>query len=94
LIGERLRRIYFVEFATAPEVRGTLLFKMAAAFGCAMAVLVVAGLPLRAAENGAGLQRLTDGQQRLFTLPDSDGAVVALESARGHLVLVHFFALV
>jgi thiol-disulfide isomerase/thioredoxin len=80
LIGERVRRtIHFVEFAAAPEVRGTLLFKMAAAFGCAMAVLVVAGLPLRAAENGAGLQRLTDGQQRLFTLPDSDGAVVALE---------------
>jgi thiol-disulfide isomerase/thioredoxin len=85
LIGEGVRRtIRFVEFAAAPEVRGTLL-EMGAAFGCALAVLLVAALSLRAAENGAPLQRLTDGQQRPFTLPDSDGAVAAFESA-------HFFA--
>jgi thiol-disulfide isomerase/thioredoxin len=93
LIDERVQyTIHFVQFAAAPEVRGTLLFNTVAAFGCAVAILAVAGLPLRASENGAGLQRSTDCQQRLFKLPDSDGALVTLESARGRLVPVHFFA--
>ena len=47
-------------------------------------------LPLRAA--AAELQRWTGGAQPIFSLPNTTGANVALETARGHVVLVHFFA--
>jgi peroxiredoxin len=47
-------------------------------------------LPLRAA--AAELQRWTGGAQPIFSLPNTTGANVALEAARGHVVLVHFFA--
>ncbi len=47
-------------------------------------------LPLRAA--AAELQRWTGGAQPIFSLPNTTEANVALETARGHVVLVHFFA--
>jgi thiol-disulfide isomerase/thioredoxin len=47
-------------------------------------------LPPRAA--AAELQRWTAGTQPIFSLPNTAGADVALEAARGHVVLVHFFA--
>jgi len=47
-------------------------------------------LPLRA--EAAELQRWTAGAQPIFSLPNTTGANVALEAARGHVVLVHFFA--
>ncbi len=46
--------------------------------------------PLRAA--AAELQRWSGGAQPIFSLPNTTGANVALEAARGHVVLVHFFA--
>jgi thiol-disulfide isomerase/thioredoxin len=65
--------------------------KTVAASGCALAIFVAASLPLRAA-NAAELQPWNDGRQPSFTLPDTDGAGVPLDTARGHVVLVHFFA--
>jgi peroxiredoxin len=47
-------------------------------------------LPLRA--EAAELQRWTAGARPIFSLPNTTGANVALETARGHVVLVHFFA--
>jgi len=47
-------------------------------------------LPLRA--DSAELQRWTAGARPIFSLPNTTGAIVALEAARGHVVLVHFFA--
>jgi thiol-disulfide isomerase/thioredoxin len=79
----------------APEVRGTFRLKIrrlkaVAAFCCAGAVFYLAMLPLRA--DAAELQRWTAGTQPIFSLPNTAGADVALEAARGHVVLVHFFA--
>jgi thiol-disulfide isomerase/thioredoxin len=47
-------------------------------------------LPARA--TAAELQRWIAGAQPNFSLPNTTGADVALETARGHVVLVHFFA--
>jgi peroxiredoxin len=79
----------------APEVRGALRLKIrrvqaVAALCCAGAVFHCAMLPLRA--DSAELQRWTAGAQPIFSLPNTTGAIVALEAARGHVVLVHFFA--
>jgi peroxiredoxin len=79
----------------APEVRGILRLKIrhlkaVAALCCAGAVVYCAMLPLRA--DAAELQRWTAGPQPFFSLPNTTGASVALEAARGHVVLVHFFA--
>jgi len=38
------------------------------------------------------LRRWSAGAQPVFSLPTTTGAAVALEAARGHVVLVHFFA--
>ena len=40
----------------------------------------------------ADLQSWSAGAQPIFSLPNTTGANVALETARGHAVLVHFFA--
>ena len=40
----------------------------------------------------AELQRWSGGGQPAFSLPTIGGAAAALEAARGHVVLVHFFA--
>ncbi len=40
----------------------------------------------------AELQRWSAGAQPVFSLPNTTGANIALEAARGHVVLVHFFA--
>jgi thiol-disulfide isomerase/thioredoxin len=40
----------------------------------------------------AELQRWSGGEQQAFSLPTIGGAAAALEAARGHVVLVHFFA--
>ena len=84
----------------APEVRGTLRLKIrrlkiqrlkaVAALCCAVAAFCCALLPLRA--GAAELQRWSGGAQPVFSLPNTTGADVALEAARGHVVLVHFFA--
>jgi thiol-disulfide isomerase/thioredoxin len=79
-----------VTFDFAPEVRGTLCLKTVAALGCAVAVFYCASLPLRA--EAAELQRWTAGGQSTFSLPTIAGAAAALETERGHVVLVHFFA--
>lgn len=61
-----------------------------AALCCAVAFFVLWLLPQRAAT--AELQRWTANRLPTFSLPDSAGADITLESARGHAVLVHFFA--
>jgi peroxiredoxin len=77
-----------VTFRFAPEVRGTSRLPTVAALCCAVAVFCF-GPPGAAA---AELQRWTGGGQPAFALPATSGSEVALESARGHAVLVHFFA--
>jgi thiol-disulfide isomerase/thioredoxin len=57
------------------------------AFFC---VLCFALLPPRA--EAAELRPWTEGGQAPFSLPDTVGTDIALESARGRIVLVHFFA--
>jgi thiol-disulfide isomerase/thioredoxin len=48
---------------------------------------------MQAAGATAGeLQRWSGGQQPAFSLPTIGGATAALETVRGHAVLVHFFA--
>lgn len=42
--------------------------------------------------SAAELQRWSGGGQPAFSLPTIGGAAAALEAARGHVVLVHFFA--
>ena len=74
----------------APEVRGTFGDGTVAALCCAVAVFCFALLPPRA--GAAQLQPWSTGGQSAFALPDAAGATIALESARGHVVLVHFFA--
>jgi thiol-disulfide isomerase/thioredoxin len=81
---------WIVKCRFAPEVRGTLRSKAVAALCCAGAVFCFALLPPRA--GAAELQRLAAGGHPQFSLPDMGGTAVALESARGHGVLVHFFA--
>jgi thiol-disulfide isomerase/thioredoxin len=80
-----------VNSSGAPEVRGTLFYAIAGAFACALGVAVFAPSPLRAG-TAAELQAWTQGPQPTFTLPDIGGRDVALESGRGQIVLVHFFA--
>jgi peroxiredoxin len=41
---------------------------------------------------GVQLQRWTAGPQPLFTLPNTNGTDVSLNSRRGQIVMVHFFA--
>ena len=77
-------------FGLAPEVRGTLGVKAVAALTCAGAVFYFA--MLQASATAAELQRWSGGAQPIFSLPTATGANVALEAARGHVVLVHFFA--
>jgi len=48
--------------------------------------------PWHAPAAAAELQPVAATKQLTFTLPDVAGAAVALESARGRAVLVHFFA--
>jgi len=89
-----------VKVRLAPEVRGTLRLKVrrrkmrcwqaVAALCCAGAVFYFAMLPQRA--EAADLRRWSGGAQPIFSLPNTTGANVALEAARGHVVLVHFFA--
>jgi peroxiredoxin len=64
--------------------------KVVAALCCAGAAFYLALRPPDAA--AAELQRWTAGAQPTFSLPNTIGANVALETARGHVVLVHFFA--
>jgi thiol-disulfide isomerase/thioredoxin len=45
-----------------------------------------------AGATAAELQRWSGGGQPAFSLPTIGGAAAALEAARGHVVLVHFFA--
>ena len=45
-----------------------------------------------AGATAAELQRWSGGGQPAFSLPTIDGAAATLEAARGHVVLVHFFA--
>ncbi len=45
-----------------------------------------------AGATAAELQRWTAGAQPIYSLPNMTGANVALKTARGHVVLVHFFA--
>jgi thiol-disulfide isomerase/thioredoxin len=56
----------------------------------AAAALYCAFTPLRA--EAADLQPWTEGSQPSFSLPNTAGTNVALESTRGHVVLIHFFA--
>jgi thiol-disulfide isomerase/thioredoxin len=67
-----------------------LRLKAVAALYCAGAVFYLAMLPPRAA--AAELQRWSAGAQPAFSLPNTTGANVTLDAARGHAVLIHFFA--
>jgi thiol-disulfide isomerase/thioredoxin len=63
-----------------------------------VAIIIGAAPRSHAGATAAELQRWTKGAQLTFTLPDSftlpdiGGADATLESERGHVVLVHFFA--
>ena len=87
-----------MKYRVAPEVRGTLFATAAAVFGCVLVVCCFAILPLRAQNGTSELRRCTEGARRTegarqtFSLPNTAGANVALEAARGNVVLVHFFA--
>jgi thiol-disulfide isomerase/thioredoxin len=67
-----------------------LRLKAVAALCCAGAVFYFA--MLQASATAAELQPWSGGAQPIFSLPTATGANVALEAARGHVVLVHFFA--
>jgi len=67
-----------------------LRLKAVAALTCAGAVFCFAMQP--AGATAAELQRWSGGGQSAFSLPTIGGAAAALEAARGHAVLVHFFA--
>lgn len=79
-----------MRYRTAPEVRGTSLISIAAALLCASSVACGVASPLYAAD--AELQHWAEGAQPRFVLPSTSGADVALNSMRGQVVLVHFFA--
>jgi thiol-disulfide isomerase/thioredoxin len=79
-----------VKVRLAPEARGKFGVKALAALCGAGAVFYFAMLPLRA--EAAELQRWTAGRQSTFSLPTIAGTTAELESERGHIVLVHFFA--
>jgi peroxiredoxin len=77
---------------TAPEARGASLMSIASALVCALGLVSDAtSQPLEVVAI-AELQRWTKGSQPLFALPSTSGTVVALDSVRGQVVLVHFFA--
>ncbi len=77
---------------TAPEVRGPSLKSIASALVCALGLVSNAiSQPLEPAAF-AELQPWTEGLQPPFILPSTSGADVALDSMRGQIVLVHFFA--
>lgn len=77
-------------FRLAPKARGTFRLKAVAALCCAGAVFYFA--TQQASATAAELQRWSGGAQPIFSLPNTTEANVALETARGHVVLVHFFA--
>jgi thiol-disulfide isomerase/thioredoxin len=64
--------------------------KAVAALCCAWAGFCFSILPLCA--EAAVLQRWSGGAEPAFSLPNTAGVDIALESARGHVVVVHFFA--
>jgi peroxiredoxin len=78
-----------VEHLAAPEVRGTWLVSIASALLC---VLGVAGSAPHALAADVQSQRWTTGRQPMFTLPNTSGADVSLDSRHGQIVVVHFFA--
>lgn len=81
-----------MKYRVAPEDRGTSLVASLAPLICAASFAVISllwfNLPLGAAE----LQRWTGGEPPHFTLPDTGGAPVALDSRHGTVTIVHFFA--
>ena len=81
-----------MKYRLAPEVRGTLRLNTVAALSCAVVVFCFAALPLRAQTSSIKLRSWTVGRLPTFSLPNTAGTNVALEAARGHVVLVHFFA--
>jgi peroxiredoxin len=83
---------YIVTFCLAPEARGILGARAVAALcrAATFCVFCFALLPLCA--EAAELRRWTGSGPLPFSLPDTAGTDVALESARGRIVLVHFFA--
>jgi thiol-disulfide isomerase/thioredoxin len=81
-----------VTFRAAPEDRGTSRYLAAAAF--AGALFVFAGLAAASGQPASAteLRRFSGAAPLTFTLPSTTGAEIALESQRGRVVLVHFFA--
>ncbi len=79
-------------FRAAPEDRGTSRYLATAAFVGAW--VIVAGLVTAPSQpaSAAELQRFSGAAPLTFTLPSTTGAKIALESQRGRVVLVHFFA--
>jgi len=77
----------------APEVRGTLATTLPIALIQAASIAVTTALLFVAQSNAAELQRWTAKQPPPhFTLPDTDGRTIALDSRRGSITIVHFFA--
>jgi peroxiredoxin len=68
-----------------------LYLAVAAAFACGLLLTLAAPSALTAA-TAAELQPWTQVQQPTFTLPNTAGTPVALDTERGQIVLVHFFA--
>jgi peroxiredoxin len=67
-----------------------LSVKAVAAVCCALGVFIV--LSPRVFADAGGLRRWSTNAQLTFSLPNTSGADVALDTARGRVVLVHFFA--
>jgi peroxiredoxin len=85
-----------VIYGLAPACRGAW-FKFAAAIVCGLFVCAAHGGASTARAGSSEtiinhLQSWSGGQPSSFTLASSSGEAVALASARGHVVLVHFFA--
>ena len=73
----------------APEARGVPFLPITAAIACWVSLMLCTASPAHAA---AALQRWSGGPQPKFILDDTGSARIALDKARGHIVLVHFFA--
>lgn len=76
---------------TAPEARGTFCTR-AAAFGYAVLLCIFATLSLDAEIRADASRLWTTAALPAFALADIGGTNASLEAARGHVVLVHFFA--
>jgi thiol-disulfide isomerase/thioredoxin len=81
-----------VRWQIAPEFRGTLIQRIAAAAACTLLAALAPPSPGHAGSGDSELRSWHGSPRSTFVLPASTGSDVALENERGHIVIVHFFA--